>query len=138
MIYAAGVFIVTALAAGDAATGLMRMAAVTAVACPCAWALSVPTAFAAAIGGLSSKGILVRGGTPLEQAGRAEVVVLDKTGTLTLSQPKVSGITAFDLPVLLLTTLNPDLFIIHHFSLDKFNEVLCSQGTKDLGYGDVD
>jgi P-type E1-E2 ATPase len=73
----------------------MRMAAVTAVACPCAWALSVPTAFAAAIGGLGKQGILVRGGEGLELAGRAVNVVLDKTGTLTLGKPKVEKIRTF-------------------------------------------
>ena len=94
VIYAFGVFVVTGWMAGDATHGLMRMAAVTAIACPCAWALSVPTAFAAAIGGLSGRGILVRGGEPLELAGRTQQVVLDKTGTLTLSRPTVSQIHA--------------------------------------------
>jgi len=68
---------------------------VTAVACPCAWALSVPTAFAAAIGGLGGRGILVRGGTPLEQAGQVSSVILDKTGTVTLAEPKAVGIESF-------------------------------------------
>lgn len=94
VIYAFGVFAVTAWVTGDAGAGLMRMAAVTAIACPCAWALSVPTAFAAAIGGLSSRGILVRGGLPLELAARVRQVVLDKTGTLTLSRPQVAQIRA--------------------------------------------
>lgn len=92
VVYALGVFGVTVWITGDATAGLMRMAAVTAIACPCAWALSVPTAFAAAIGGLSRCGILVRGGQPLELAGRVKQVVLDKTGTLTLSRPLVAGI----------------------------------------------
>ncbi len=95
--YAIGVFFFSGGLAGDVAAGLMRMAAVTAVACPCAWALSVPTAFAAAIGGLSGRGILVRGGTPLEMAGRVVNVVLDKTGTMTLGKPKVSEIRALTL-----------------------------------------
>jgi len=98
VLYAFGVFLFTGGLTGDAATGLIRMAAVTAVACPCAWALSVPTAFAAAIGGLSRNGILVRGGTPLETAGRAVHVVLDKTGTMTLGKPWVSGIESFGPP----------------------------------------
>ena len=95
VLYAFGVFLFAGGLEGDFATGLIRMAAVTAVACPCAWALSVPTAFAAAIGGLSGRGILVRGGTPLEVAGRASNVVLDKTGTVTLAEPKVVGIETF-------------------------------------------
>jgi heavy metal translocating P-type ATPase len=95
VLFAICVFLFTWGLTGDAATGLIRMAAVTAVACPCAWALSVPTAFAAAIGSLSGRGILVRGGTPLEIAGQASSVVIDKTGTVTLAAPKVVGIESF-------------------------------------------
>ncbi len=58
-------------------------------------ALSVPTAFAAAIGGLSGRGILVRGSSPLERAGQVSTVVLDKTGTVTLATPKVVGIESY-------------------------------------------
>ncbi len=95
VIYALGVCLYFGFIANDFTEGLMRMAAVTAVACPCAWALSVPTAFAAAIGGLSGRGILVRGGIPLELAGNASNVILDKTGTVTLAKPKVAGIQTF-------------------------------------------
>jgi Cu+-exporting ATPase len=95
VLYAIGVFLFAGGLTGDVAAGLIRMAAVTAVACPCAWALSVPTAFAAAIGGLSGRGILVRGGTPLEVVGQASSMVLDKTGTVTLAMPKVVGVQSF-------------------------------------------
>ncbi len=95
VLYAIGVFLFTGGLTGNGDAGLIRMAAVVAVACPCAWALSVPTAFAAAIGGLSRRGILVRGGTPLEATGRVVNVVLDKTGTITLAEPKVAGIKSF-------------------------------------------
>ena len=98
VLYAVGVFFFTGGLTGNSAAALMRMAAVTAVACPCAWALSVPTAFAAAIGGLSRRGILVRGGTPLEMAGRASNVVLDKTGTVTLARPRVEAVKSFEMP----------------------------------------
>jgi len=98
VVYAFGVFLFSGGLNGDAATGLIRMAAVTAVACPCAWALSVPTAFAAAIGGLSARGILVRGGIPLETLGRAGNFILDKTGTVTVGQPEVVAVESFDLP----------------------------------------
>lgn len=98
VLYAVGVFLFAGGLTGDFITGLVRMAAVTAVACPCAWALSVPTAFASAIGGLSGRGILVRGGTPLELAGRASYVVLDKTGTITSANPKVGEIKSYGIP----------------------------------------
>ena len=92
VLYALGVFLFTSGLTGDTATGLVRMAAVTAVACPCAWALSVPTAFAAVIGGLGARGILVRGGIPLETVGRATHFILDKTGTITRGKPRVSEV----------------------------------------------
>lgn len=98
VIYALGVFAVVGFASGDFSTGLMRMAAVTAVACPCAWALSVPTAFAAAIGGLTGRGILVRGGTALEIAGNAKNIIIDKTGTVTLAEPEIAAVISFDIP----------------------------------------
>lgn len=98
VLYAIGVFLFTGGLGGDAAAGLMRMAAVTAVACPCAWALSVPTAFAASVGGLSTRGILVSGGTPLELVGRASLMALDKTGTVTMAEPRVDGIYTVGMP----------------------------------------
>jgi heavy metal translocating P-type ATPase len=73
---------------------LGRMATVVSIACPCAWALATPTAFAAAIGSLAGQGILARGGTPLEILGEANIVVLDKTGTVTLAEPRVESIRA--------------------------------------------
>ncbi len=98
VLYAIGIFLFTGALKGDFSTGLIRMASVTAVACPCAWALSVPTAFAATIGGLSGQGILANGGIPLEVVGEASTVVLDKTGTVTLGEPKVVGIESFGMP----------------------------------------
>jgi P-type E1-E2 ATPase len=74
------------------------MATALAIACPCAWALATPTAFAASIGKLAKLGILVRGGTPLEISAEASFMVLDKTGTLTLAQPKVEEIIPIKLP----------------------------------------
>jgi heavy metal translocating P-type ATPase len=95
VVFALGLFFGIWAVTGDYVAGLMRMAAVTAVACPCAWALSVPTAFAAAIGGLGKRGILVRSGEGLELAGHAVNVVLDKTGTLTLGKPRVEKTRTF-------------------------------------------
>ena len=94
--YALGFLVVTGLAGGDWHNALMRTAAITAVACPCAWALAVPTAFAAAVGGLGRKGVLVRSGDSLEQIGRVKHVVLDKTGTLTLARPRVEQVYGLD------------------------------------------
>jgi cation-transporting P-type ATPase C len=65
------------------------------VACPCAVGLATPTAISAAIGNGARRGILVKGGSHLEQAGQVAAVVFDKTGTLTAGRPVVTNVIAF-------------------------------------------
>ncbi len=66
------------------------------VACPCAVGLATPTAISAAIGNGARRGILIKGGSHLEQAGRVDAVVFDKTGTLTVGRPVLTNIVAFN------------------------------------------
>ncbi len=65
------------------ATWGYRALAFLVVSCPCALVLSVPLTFFAGIGGASRQGILIKGGNYMEALSRAEIVVMDKTGTLT-------------------------------------------------------
>ena len=62
------------------------------VSCPCALVISVPLSFFGGIGGASRAGILVKGGNYLEVLAKADTVVLDKTGTLTRGEFRVSGV----------------------------------------------
>ncbi|MCK9605768.1 MAG: cadmium-translocating P-type ATPase [Methylomonas sp.] len=77
---------------------LHLMATALAVVCPCAWALAMPTAFAANIGRLARSNILARGGEPLENMQDIKTLILDKTGTVTLAEPEVSQIIEIGLP----------------------------------------
>jgi Cu+-exporting ATPase len=74
----------------------LRTVAVLIVACPCALILATPTAMVAAIGGLARRGILVRGGSILEQAAKVDTVVFDKTGTVTEGQFEIVRIISLD------------------------------------------
>lgn len=62
------------------------------VSCPCAVVISVPLSFFSALGACSKKGILIKGSNYLEQMSKANIFVLDKTGTLTKGNFKVKKI----------------------------------------------
>ncbi len=86
-------FIVSAVTL--ALTGDVRRAmTMLLIACPCAVGLSTPTVISAAIGNGARRGILIKGGSHLEQAGRVDAIVFDKTGTLTVGRPVVTNIIA--------------------------------------------
>jgi Cd2+/Zn2+-exporting ATPase len=75
---------------------IIRAITILIVACPCALVLGTPTAVVAAIGNAARQGILIKGGVYLEQMGRLETLLMDKTGTLTHGRPKVVEISAGD------------------------------------------
>ena len=86
-------FIVSAITL--AITGDVRRAmTMLLIACPCAVGLATPTAISAAIGNGARRGILIKGGSHLEQAARVDAIVFDKTGTLTVGRPVVTNIIA--------------------------------------------
>ena len=62
------------------------------VACPCALLLAAPVPHAAALSLASMTGVVARGGDALEAAASVDLALLDKTGTLTSGQPKLSEI----------------------------------------------
>jgi len=74
----------------------IRAITILIVACPCALVLGTPTAVVAAIGNAARQGILIKGGTYLEQMGRLKTLLIDKTGTLTYGKPKVVSLVGLD------------------------------------------
>lgn len=74
----------------------LATAAVLVVACSCSIALATPIAMLASIGGSAKRGLLIKGGKYLELLARADVVLLDKTGTLTLGKPQVTDVISLN------------------------------------------
>src|SRR3970282_170736 len=71
---------------------MMVMVAVLVIACPCALGLATPTAVMVGTGKGAELVILLRNSEALERAGKVNVVVLDKTGTITRGQPSVTDV----------------------------------------------
>lgn len=62
------------------------------ISCPCALVISIPLSFFGGLGGASKQGILIKGSNYLEALAQAEVIVMDKTGTLTKGNFAVSEV----------------------------------------------
>jgi Cu+-exporting ATPase len=93
---AALTFLAWGLLAGRWSLALNCAVAVLVVACPCAMGLATPTAVLVGSGRGAEQGILIKDAGALELAGQLTLVLLDKTGTVTLGRPVVTAVEPAD------------------------------------------
>lgn len=89
-------FLIPTAAGGDPRTWALRALGALVVACPCALVISTPVTVLSSLAAAGRRGLLIKGGLPLEAAARVKTVALDKTGTITIGRPRVQAVEALD------------------------------------------
>ena len=110
---------------------IMSAVAVLVIACPCAMGLATPTALMVGIGKATQKQILIKDAAALESLRKVDVLVTDKTGTLTIPNKDIDFTKADNLPFEERETLKPNA----HEAMDELQkkgiEVYMMSGDKD-------
>lgn len=102
----------------------LATAAVLVVACSCSIALATPIAMLASVGAAAKRGLLIKGGKYLEILARADVLLVDKTGTLTLGKPQLTDIVS-------LNGLGENELLALVASAEKYSEHPLAQAVRD-------
>ena len=85
-------FVIWLLIGSGVSDALTKAVAVLVISCPCALGLATPVAIMVGNGMGAKRGILFKTAESLEETGKANIVVLDKTGTITAGEPEVTDI----------------------------------------------
>jgi Zn2+/Cd2+-exporting ATPase len=80
---------------GEWSCWIYKGLAILLIGCPCALVISTPAAIAASLSAGARRGLLLKGGSVLEQIGKITLACFDKTGTLTTGRPLVTDIVGF-------------------------------------------
>ncbi|MEJ5224809.1 MAG: cation-translocating P-type ATPase, partial [Anaerolineales bacterium] len=104
----------------------LATAAVLVVACSCAIALATPVAMLASIGAAAKRGLLIKGGKYLETLARADVLLVDKTGTLTLGKPAIQAV------ILLQAGMTRTQALTLAAAAERYSEHPLAQAVRDL------
>jgi Cu+-exporting ATPase len=103
----------------------LATAAVLVVACSCSFALATPIAMLASIGAGAKRGLMIKGGKYLELLSQADVLLIDKTGTLTLGKPHITDVLANGVVEDLATSENGDpeaVLLKYAASAERYSE----------------
>jgi Cu+-exporting ATPase len=92
MVLASITFVVWIATTHSVSLALASTVSVLVIACPCAMGLAVPAALTVAVGRGAQFGVLYKGGEALERLANLNVIVLDKTGTLTIGRPILQAV----------------------------------------------
>ena len=76
-------------------SAMMRAVAVLVISCPCAMGLATPTAVMVGVGRAAKNGLLIKGGSTIEQFSKTKKVIFDKTGTLTNGEFKIHNLKKY-------------------------------------------
>lgn len=126
MAIAAVTFLVWMLCGSTLGYSLARAISVLVISCPCALGLATPVAIMVGNGVGAKNGIMFKTATALEETGKVRVAALDKTGTITKGEPRVTGIFPDE-------GISEKEFLHMAVALERYSEHPLAQAVLDYG-----